>query len=176
MQRLEKASILLTLNEEMRRAGSWAGETHMQKAVFFLQELMNVPLAFDFILYKHGPFSFDLRDEITFMRAQDFFRLEPQYSYGPTLIAGEKSDLLKGVFHRVIDEYLQQIRFISQRLGAKTVTGLEKTATALYIILREPGISDPAMRLTSLKPHIALPEAHAAVSEVEQIIREIPHQ
>ena len=95
MERLQRASVLLTLNEELRKAGSWAGETHMQKAVFFLQELMNIPLDFDFVLYKHGPFSFDLRDELTFMRAQGYFRLEPQYPYGPTLVGGEKSELLR---------------------------------------------------------------------------------
>ena len=68
MDRLQRASVLLALNEQLRAAGSWAGETHMQKATYFLQHLMGVPLAFDFILYKHGPFSFDLRDELTAMR------------------------------------------------------------------------------------------------------------
>ena len=92
MESFQRASILLTLNEELRRAGSWAGETHMQKAAFFLQELMHVSMGFDFILYKHGPFSFDLRDELTFMRAQAFLRLEPQYPYGPTLVEGEKAN------------------------------------------------------------------------------------
>ena len=56
MERLQRASILLRLNEELRKSGSWAGETHMQKATFFLQELLAVPLGFDFVLYKHGPF------------------------------------------------------------------------------------------------------------------------
>jgi hypothetical protein len=176
MERLQRASILLTLNEELRRAGSWAGETHMQKATFFLQELMSISLDFDFVLYKHGPFSFDLRDELTFMRAQGFFRLEPQYPYGPTLVGGEKSELLKQAFRAAIEEYLPRIRFVSQKLGAKTVAGLERTATALYIRLREPAYADRVQRLTSLKPHIALPEAQAAVSEVEQIIRELAHQ
>jgi len=175
MERLQKASILLTLNEELRKAGSWAGETHMQKATYFLQDLMNVPLGFDFVLYKHGPFSFDLRDELTFMRAKGFFRLEPQNPYGPTLVEGEKSELLKQSFQQVINKHLSRIRFVSQRLGAKTVAGLERTATALYIILREPSDADPARRLISLKPHISLPEAQVAVSEVEQIRRELAY-
>jgi uncharacterized protein YwgA len=144
----------------------------MQKAAFFLQELMNVTLDFDFILYKHGPFSFDLRDELTFMRAQGFLRLEPQYPYGPTLIGGEKSELLKQAFRQAIEKHLPKIRFVSQKLGNKTVAELERTATALYIRLREPTEVDPVERLRSLKPHIALPEAQAAVSEVEQITRD----
>jgi hypothetical protein len=176
MERLQRASILLTLNEELRKAGSWAGETHIQKATFFLQELLNVRLDFDFVLYKHGPFSFDLRDELTFMRAQGFLRLEPQNPYGPTLVAGEKSELLKQAFRQAIEDYLPSIRFVSQKLGTKTVAGLERTATALYIMLRESAGVDRAQLLIRLKPHISLPEAQAAVSEVEQIIRELDHQ
>ena len=172
MERLKRASILLMLNEELRLAGSWAGETHMQKASFFLQELMRVPLGFDFVLYKHGPFSFDLRDELTFMRAQGFFRLEPQYPYGPTLVGGEKSDLLKQSFRQPVAEHITTVRFVAQKLGRKTVAELEKTATALYIKLRDPDATDPVERLRTIKPHIALPEARAAVSEVEQIIHD----
>src|SRR5882762_5606640 len=126
MDRLQKDSVLLALNEELRAAGSWAGETHMQKATYFLQHLMRVPLAFDFILYKHGPFSFDLRDELTAMRAHGFFRLEPQYPYGPTLIAEQKSELLKQTFRAKIEGYIPKIRFVSEKLGNKTVADLER--------------------------------------------------
>lgn len=173
MERLQRDSVLLALNEELRKAGSWAGETHMQKAVFFLQELMHVPLGFDFILYKHGPFSFDLRDELTSMRAQGFLHLDPQYPYGPTLVAGEKSELLKNVYQQVLEEYRPPIRFVAQKLGAKTVSGLERTATALYVTLRDVGAGDRVRRLIQLKPHIAAQEAQAAVSEVDQILREV---
>jgi hypothetical protein len=170
MERLQRASILLRLNEELRGKGSWAGETHMQKTVFFLQELLDKPLGFEFVLYKHGPFSFDLRDELTFMRAQAFFRLEPQHPYGPTLIEGDKGQLLRIAFQRITEEYVSGIRFVADKLGAKTVAELERTATAFYIMSREPESVDVAKRLTTLKPHISLPEAKAAASEVEQIV------
>jgi hypothetical protein len=176
MERLQRASILLKLNEELRKSGSWAGETHMQKATFFLQELLEVPLSFDFVLYKHGPFSFDLRDELTFMRAQGFFQLEPQYPYGPSLIAGAKGELLSTAFRQAVEQYVKGILFVTQRLGAKTVAELERTATALYISLREPLVADVAERLTSLKPHITLPEARAAVVEAEQIVSEFQQE
>ena len=172
MERLLRASILLQLDEELQSAGSWAGETHMQKATFVLQDLMNVPLGFDFVLYKHGPFSFELRDELTSMRAQAFLALAPQDPYGPSLVPGAKSELLKRVFAPRIKQHVPAVRFVSRRIGAKTVAELERTTTALYIRLREPQRTDVANRLANLKPHISLPEAQAAVSEVEQIIRE----
>lgn len=172
MERLQRFSILLKLNEDLRQAGSWAGETHMQKTAFFLQELNDVPLNFDFILYKHGPFSFELRDELTNMRAQGFLQLEPQYPYGPSLVAGIKSELLKTVFRRTVEEYSTEICFVTDRLGAKTVVQLERLATALYIRSREPNCGDIASRLTEVKPHIALPDAQFAVTEVERLIQD----
>lgn len=85
MERLAREAVLLSLVEKLRQAGSWCGETHVQKATYFLQEVAGVPLGFPFILYKHGPFSFDLRDELTAMRADGFLTLEPRDPYGASL-------------------------------------------------------------------------------------------
>jgi uncharacterized protein YwgA len=170
MDRLQRASVLLQLNQALLSAGSWAGETHMQKATFFLQGLMHLTLGFDFILYKHGPFSFDLRDELTFMRSQGFLALVPQDPYGPSLIAGEKSRLLTMYYQSLTDQYRPEIQFVSERLGSKTVADLERVATALYITEREPHGVNAAERLMSLKPHISLPEAQSAVTEIGQFI------
>ena len=65
MERLQKAAILTELADQLRREGSWCGHTHMQKATYFLQDLLEVPTGYEFILYKHGPYSFDLSEEMT---------------------------------------------------------------------------------------------------------------
>jgi uncharacterized protein YwgA len=174
MNRLQTNSLLLALVEQLRADGSWTGETHMQKATYFLQHLMDVRFGFDFILYKHGPFSFDLRDELTAMRAQGFLRLEPQYPYGPTLIVEEKSELLRNAFRTVVEGYLPKIRFVSEKLASKSVTQLERTATALYVTLEGQATTttERVKRLTHLKPHISWEDAQAAISEVDGIILE----
>ena len=172
MERLQRANILLALNEELRKARSWTGETHMQKATYFLQHLMDVPLNFEFILYKHGPFSFDLRDELTAMRAQGFLRLEPQYPYGPVVTMGERGELLKNAYKNATDKYLPRIRFVSRKLGDRTVSGLERIATALYVTLNDSVQGDRVKLLTTLKPHIPLHDAELAVSEIDKIIQE----
>ncbi len=175
MQDLQRASILLALNQELRKAGSWAGETHMQKATYFLQELLRVPLGFEFILYKHGPFSFDLRDELTAMRAHGFLRLEPQYPYGPSLLPGEKSEMLQQEHQKAIEGYRPVIDFVSQKLGNKDVAGLERIATALYVTLDGSVPSaDRARKITELKPHISSAEAAAAVAEIAGVVEEAP--
>ena len=52
MERLLVAALLLRLIQAQKEEGSRGGETHIQKAVYFLQELMQVPLNFRFILYR----------------------------------------------------------------------------------------------------------------------------
>ena len=53
-------------------------ETHVQKAMYLMQELLEVPTEYSFILYKHGPFSFDLSDELTSFRGDYLLELAPR--------------------------------------------------------------------------------------------------
>ena len=171
MHRFDRARVLLALVEELRAKGSWAGETHVQKATYFLQHLLGVPLEFPFILYKHGPFSFELRDELASMRVQDFLAWELQaYPYGPSLAPASASGLLKKQFPNMVARYANQIQFVAAKLDGKNVAELERLATGLYVTL--DGTVPPGQRTTrihELKPHVTIPEAEAAVRELDQI-------
>ena len=72
-----RQAILLGLADALLRQGSRNGETHLQKATYVLQTLAGVPLGFAFIPYKHGPFSFALRDELAVMRADALLEVTP---------------------------------------------------------------------------------------------------
>jgi len=85
MKRMQQDAVLLSLINEMKAKGSWCGETHIQKAAYFLQALMQVPMSFEFILYKHGPYSFDLSDEVTALRADRLLEYKTRLPYGPSL-------------------------------------------------------------------------------------------
>ena len=63
MEEHDHWGVVCLLVEEMRRQGSWSGETHLQKGTYLLKHLVGVPLQYKFTLYKHGPFSFQLRDD-----------------------------------------------------------------------------------------------------------------
>src|SRR5712691_6659948 len=105
MDRLRRAALLTRLIEQLRQSGSWCGETHVQKATLFLQQLMRVPLGFDFILYKHGPFSFDLRDELTSLRADELVKLEPQQGYGPRIVTTDRSAYIQELYSKTLEQY-----------------------------------------------------------------------
>ena len=169
MKRFKRAAILLSLIEKLRDGDSWCGETHVQKSTYFLQDLMEVPLGFDFILYKHGPFSFDLSDEISWMRANDILKLQPQQRpYGPKLVPGENAELLKETYPDPIEKYAEKLEKIANEFSDKGVTALERYATAYYVSKNHKE-EDIASKIVELKPHISSSEAREAVGFVTKL-------
>ena len=134
MDRLRNAALLTRLIEGLCSKGDWCGETHVQKTAFFVQELLGVPLGFQFILYKHGPFSFDLRDELTALRADGLLELEPR-TYGaqlvPTKQCGYIQESIRRRIHRMQAKYQRSIELDCRplKLGGKGVVELERLAT-----------------------------------------------
>ena len=174
MDRMKKAGLLTRLIEELRNNGSWCGETHVQKATFFAQELTKIPLDFDFILYKHGPFSFDLRDELTALRADGLLKLEMQWPYGPRISPTQQSEYIKSLYPMTLKKHETAVAFVTNRLSNKGVSELERLATAFYVNLREDktSVDERATRLTELKPHILQEEAKGAILAIDKIAEE----
>lgn len=173
LDRLQRAAILTELMEQLRDAGSWCGETHVQKAVYFLQEAFEVPLGYEYIFYKYGPYSFDLTEDLTALRADYLVEWDHRSpGYGPSLIPTPWSDQLRQRYPKTLEKYRPAIQSVAQALGRKDVKELEKLATALYVT-RQAGVPSDvdsrARRLCELKPHVSLEEAQAAVDEVDQI-------
>jgi uncharacterized protein YwgA len=168
---MQRDVIILTLLEELKARGNWCGETHTQKTTYFLQEMLAVPLGFEFVLYKHGPYSFDLSDEITALRADLLLSVKPNPPYGPSLFPAPGSEALIGRFSRTRDTYLGRIRFVANSLASKNVSELEKLGTALYVTktTQTNDVDARAEKIHELKPHVRLEEAREAVQTVDQI-------
>ncbi len=175
MDRLQRGAILIALADALRRQGSWCGETHLQKATYFLQHLMEVPLEYDFILYKHGPFSFDLRDELTALQSDQLLELRPQpIPYGPSLLPTAASVEFRERYPRTLGTHQRSVDFVARKLGDKGVSELERLATALYVTrqMTDADAEARARRINELKPHVSLDEARQAVASVDRLKEE----
>jgi hypothetical protein len=170
MTEADRTSILLDLAAALRTNGSWTGETHVQKAAYLMQELLGVPSGFRFVLYKHGPFSFDLRSLLTRMEVWGGIRLQDQpYPYGPKIVEGETAGILRSASDAP-QTYASRIRFVAEQLGKSNVAELERVATALFIE-RDVSVAPDRRnaRLTELKPHITPEEASNAFVRLNEI-------
>jgi len=176
LKTLQRYAVLLSLIEKMLSKGSWCGETHIQKTVYFLEKLVKVPLQYEFVFYKHGPFSFDLRDEITAMRADGLLDLmikSPEY--GPSIVRTETGESLQRHFPKTIRRHSKKLDSITEWVGDKGVADLERLSTALYVTLDKEGNTDieRAHLINKLKPHVPIPEAIDAVQEIDRVRKEI---
>jgi uncharacterized protein YwgA len=173
MQRLKRSAILISLIENLRGKGSWCGETHIQKSTYFLQKLFDIPLEHEFILYKYGPYSFDLTDELSAMKADLLVRQELCPPYGPSILPGQGWLSIKERFPKTISMYKDQIEFIADKLGNQTASELERLATALYVTLDSNVDRDRrADEVRALKPHVSKEDATEAVRFVDKMIIE----
>jgi hypothetical protein len=166
--------VLVGLARRLHDRGSWGGETHLQKAAYLLHELGGAPFDFDFILYKHGPFSFELRDELGTMRADRLVEREVQVQpYGARFVVTDRGEELEKRFARTMERYGPALDWVADRLGDRGVMELERLATALWLTreLRETSsVEERAGRLHQVKPHVSISDAAGAVREIDEML------
>ena len=167
MKQRERMALVCSLVKEMGQTDSWAAETHIQKCVYFLQEMLRVPVGYDYILYKHGPYSFDLRRELAVMRARYQLDLKPRYPYGPSFILGSRGESNLNL----VAQYDDAVKFVATEISAKTAGALERLSTALYVQVENPALVDgeAALRINELKPHVSVTDAGKAIDEIGKL-------
>src|SRR5438128_1589416 len=111
MNRLQCDGVIIALIDALAHHGSWCGETHIQKSAYFLSRLEHGSICFSFILYKHGPFSFELRDELTALRARSFLQLEATFPYGSRFRPTSAGDILKTISAQFVTKRQTAIDF-----------------------------------------------------------------
>jgi uncharacterized protein YwgA len=166
---LREAAVIATIIDRVSATNRFCGETFLQKSAFFLKELFGVPLTPKFRLYHYGPFSFDLRDQLRSMEADDVVRIRP-HEFGATYIVGDRYSMLQRQFPKTLAEYEKQIDFVVRELSPKGVKDLEALATALYVAKAHPGASVDARakELHTIKPHVDMERARASVTKVDE--------
>jgi uncharacterized protein YwgA len=169
MTDLQRSAVIATLVKDYRARRFFCGETHVQKSVYFMQEIFAVPLGFQYLLYKYGPFSFELQGHLAAMRADDMLIVRP-LEYAATFEPGDQLLYLEQNLPRTIETHRAAINFAVTNLAGLGVKQLEPLATALYFTSREQdqSVDSRAAKILEVKPHIQMDEANAAVKQIDR--------
>lgn len=171
MTTLRETAIVLNLASCLRAHGSQCGETMMQKGVYFLKDLTDVSLSYEYVLYRHGPFSFDLRDALSGMRTDEMISVTPQFQFGVAIEPTPFGLEIIERFPKTRAEHRRAFEFVAENFARKNVMELERMATALWVMNSSP--DEPrkaqAIKVHQLKPHIPLDAAREAISRVEDL-------
>jgi uncharacterized protein YwgA len=174
-----RCALLVDLVKRLRQKGSWCGETHLQKALYILQDLTKSNFGYKFVLYKHGPYSFDLNAELAAMREAGILEFQfPRGGYGPSIAATTFGERVFEINRENIEEFESVEQFLANWFAASDVRHLEKVATAYYVTKKNP--RDPALvrakKLSTLKPHVDINAAEEAVRIVDEKRQEAKRQ
>ena len=167
----EQWALVAKLVEGMEQKVQWAGETHIQKALYFAQSMLRVPCLYNFVLYKHGPYSFDLHDDLGKMRAHLVLDIEPRRPYGPSFRLGQLGANSIGRGGETVSRHFGQIGFVVENLGGLDVRTLERYATALYVKSEKSNSDSQSLgkAIVDRKPHISEEDAQSAVEWVNDL-------
>lgn len=176
MNEYQRMALLLRLMVLLREKGSWCGATHIQKSAYFAQDLSKVPFGYDFIIYKYGPFSSSLRDDLSGMLALLVAELDvhDMFVSAKYRIGGRGRQVMEA-FGECIEEYENQLKFVSDRIGRMKIKELEQVGTALFVtreMENEASAGARCERLLRRKPHIAEVDAVTAIERIDQWIEE----
>jgi len=169
MNDITSTATILLMVKELREKGSWTGETHIQKAMFFLDKKCNVSMDFEFTLYKHGPYSFDLHDSLGSLFSRCLVEPEILPPYGPRIRLTQAGEDFLAEHAKELGSAKSALRSVAGWFGAKGVAELEKLATALWVSLKSPteNAETLAQQVHVIKPHIPVEEALDALSTVD---------
>ncbi len=176
VKKAAQEAILVGLTRRLNEKDSWSGETHLQKAAYLLRELAGVPFDFEFILYKHGPFSFQLRDLLASMQADELIESQNQTPpYGPRIFVTAVGASFEKQLVLTMSRYGSKVDWVAEKVGKRNVLELERLATALWVTRHHPEAKEErrAKTLTAIKPHVTREEALASVREIDGLLEEV---
>jgi hypothetical protein len=171
-----KDEIIISVIRNLKENGSLCCKTHIIKTLYLLKATKRIDIPFDFILYKHGPYSFDVEDSLALMKSYSAIEEDNENSgiYGESLKLGENADFPRK--HRINvqlkEDEIDIISEICKISGNKGVKELERLATAAWIV-NEEKVFNPekvASLVHKLKPHIKEKQAKEAYLEIKPFL------
>ena len=163
----ELRAVLCQLVGKMGEQDSWTGHTQVQKSCLFLQEMLNVPLGYDFELYLHGPYSFDLKDDLEDMLFMEELGLKPRPGYGSSFFVTDHGESRM----ERSSEFLSEIEFVAKEVARKDARQLEQLSTAYFLMIQDNDLSEAGIpdEVHRLKPHITVDVARSALAEIKEL-------
>lgn len=176
MDRLWQARLVSDVVEALRENESWTAESHVQKCIYMVKELFGTEVPFRFVPYKHGPYSFELRDEIGRLLSTRVLVSEPARPYGPRIRTRSDSVHLRRQLERVNHGLSDQIVFVAGKIGKMSASDVGLLATGILVLKeqdsRQVSSREPLVRFRSLKPAVEEETCIEYISKARNLLQE----
>lgn len=147
------------------------GRTQVMKLFYFLQELLGVPLGYDFRLFTYGPFDSEVLSDLATACSRDIVRektvIYPR-GYGYDITPGNHADRLSRELETSNPTLAAQVDEVVREFGSFGAAELELRSTIFFVKQEREGLSVPALceRVHGVMPHM---DAATILDRIEEM-------
>jgi len=130
----EKYSIIANLSKQLEAISPLFGRTVLQKMIYILQEVFEIPCGYEYSFYNYGPYSSELASDleyVEFLGGVNVTWLENIGGYHIT--PGAKCDRIISKASPFLDANNQKISQCIEEFGSSNAGKLELIATIIYV-------------------------------------------
>lgn len=145
------------------------GKTVLQKLVYILQEVFNLPLSYGYILYNYGPYSEELAGDLMFFASMKGVKVEWSNGLGFEIREASKTGHFRKRAEAFLKQYEAEIKRVIDEFGYMTARELELYSTIIYVFKEGPiKREDLIKRISEIKPHYTINEIERAYDRLAE--------
>jgi uncharacterized protein YwgA len=170
-EKWDQYGLMAELALKLKGVSPQFGKTVLQKLVYVLQEVYQVPCGYDYILYNYGPYSETLADDLSFLASMDGIRIDWSCGLGYEIKEAGKTGHFRKKGEKFLTQYASQIDEVIKEFGGMSAKELELRSTIIYVSKEEPlEKKDLLNRVKEIKPHFSVAEIDSAYKKLKPLL------
>ncbi|MFY9140685.1 MAG: hypothetical protein WAO30_08005, partial [Thermacetogeniaceae bacterium] len=170
-EKWDQYGLIAELTHKLQRISPQFGKTVLQKLVYILQEIYQVPCGYDFILYNYGPYSEVLADDLNFLASMDGVKIDWSRGLGYEIKVTGKTEHFRDRGKEFLTRYASQIDELVEKFGGLNAKELELRSTIIYVAKEEPlEEKDLLNHVKEIKPYFSVAVIDNAYKELKPLL------
>ncbi|NLY31092.1 MAG: restriction endonuclease [Firmicutes bacterium] len=169
-------ALIVLLTDRMHASRQKFGKTALQKLVYLLQAVFNVPAGYQYSLYLHGPFCSELANDLDYLHCLGGVQVSlDSSSSGYSITPSENAQIIKDKANDFLSEYQSEIDQLLDTFGPRRVKELELFSTIVFVDRdavnsgRNQDRDHFIREIQNIKPHFSREEIVSTIAELESL-------
>ena len=163
----DKYGLIVELSRRIQDVSPQFGKTVVQKLVYLLTTIYEVPTGYEHTLYTYGPFSAELASDVETVAAMGGVQITHGTKSGYAISLGNNGDWVCGKSKEFINANSEEIDNLIRDFGCFSAKDLELRSTLIFLTKSEKMTKEKLKnQLIDLKPYFNDTEVYAAIDEL----------
>jgi uncharacterized protein len=167
-------ALIAELANLMEESNKQLGKTTMQKMVYLLDSIYNVPSGYNFSLYLYGPYSSDLMYDLGYVENLGGVKIDEALNGGYCITKNDNYPKIIEKANNFLDIHRPQIKKAIAEFGDYNVRELELRSTIIFVYNsalasgKKIDFNSLFLQVKEIKPRFPNEEVRSAISELQE--------